>query len=382
MPGNNKHNRIIDDNYVGGVYVPLLAILTIIALATSLQSFFFMFSGPHNIFNMLRFVMSKLVFAWYYLLLAFVLQKLSRLVFSAETIKIRWYLIHIPGIAASLILHQLLIREVDALVFRGTHYSSFYQILFQNTLIWFDLSAYVFLLLIFQWMEYRKKILKNDIRYADLEMKLMNSKIRELRTKLHPGFLFKTFSTISEMLHLGRNSDANMILSLLSDFLRTTVYESDQEYIILQDELRFLNQYLAIEKIRLKGRLSISQEIEPNTLLVKVPIFFLQPIAEDLISESPGSHNCNYQLSILTSVKNEYLEIAIGNKITDLLSDYAPQNLENVKITKERMLRLYNNESFFSFDVTAGTGTEIIIKLPLNYKFQNESINFIEELAL
>ena len=382
MSDSNKHNSIYDSRYLSVLYIPLLVTLTVIALATSLQYFFFIFGGPYTFINMLRFVISKLLFAWYYLFLAFALHKLSRYVFLAEKIKIQWYLIHIPGIAASLILHQLLIREVDSFIFGGNHYPSFYQILFKNTLVWFDISAYVFLLLIFQWMEYRDKIIKNDIRFANLEMRLMNSKIRELRTKLHPVFLFKTFSTISEMISLHRNNDANRILSLLSDFLRTTVYESDREYITLRDELKFLNQYLAIEVIRLESRLCIIQEIDENTLAVHVPNFFLQPVAEELIAEPPGSADNIYNLSISSSIKNEYLEIIIQNNNPDFPDDLTLQSSENIKITKERILRLYNDKSFFTCSASESNGCRVIIKIPLNYKFQDEAITYKEEVVL
>jgi sensor histidine kinase YesM len=378
MSDSNKHNSIFDSRYLTGLYIPLLVILTVIALATSLQTFFFMFGGPYTFFNMFRFVISKLLFASYYLFLALALHELSRYVFLSDKIKLQWYLIHILGIPASLILHQLLIREVDSIVFVGYHYPSFYQILFKNTLVWFDISAYVFLLLIFQWMEYREKIIKNNIRFADLEMSLMNSKIRELRTKLHPVFLFRTFSSISEMISLHRNNDANRILSLLSDFLRTTVYESDREFIPFRNELKFLNQYLAIEKIRLEGRLCINQEIDENTMDVNVPNFFLQPVTEDLIAEPRVGDNDYYNLSVFASVTNEFLGIII--QINSPGS--ALRNSENIKITGERILRLYNNKSSFTCSSAESNGSRIMIKLPLNYKYQNEAIPFKEESVL
>ena len=131
-------------------------------------------------------------------------------------------------------------------------------------------------------LAYHRESQESAIRAANLEARLAEARLKTLEAELHPHFLFNTLHAISTLVHVQPES-ADRMISRLSDLLRITFARSGAARIPLQEELEFLQKYLEIEQTRFQDRLTVSYDIDPDTLDAEVPRMILQPIVENAI---------------------------------------------------------------------------------------------------
>lgn len=131
-------------------------------------------------------------------------------------------------------------------------------------------------------LDYYRKYRERELRAAQLEARLTRAQLQVLKMQLDPHFLFNTLNTISVLVH--RDPDAaDRMICMLSDFLRSSLASGDREQVMLEDELGFLGQYVAIQKARFGDRLAVDFDVEPAALTALVPNLVLQPLVENAI---------------------------------------------------------------------------------------------------
>jgi two-component system, LytTR family, sensor kinase len=112
-------------------------------------------------------------------------------------------------------------------------------------------------------------------REKGLVKEKLEAELKFLRNQTNPHFLFNTLNNIYALARKKSEHTADVVMKL-SKLLRFMLYESKKERIPLHDEIRMLEDYLELEKIRYNERLSIeftknvddpSQDIAPLLLL-------------------------------------------------------------------------------------------------------------------
>ena len=129
---------------------------------------------------------------------------------------------------------------------------------------------------------------QRKLKQANLEMRLVEARLKTLEAELHPHFLFNTLHAISALVHRDPES-ADRMISRLSDLLRITFDRSGEPRISLKEEIEFLQKYLEIEQTRFQDRLTVRVEIDPEALDGEVPRMILQPLVENAIKHGVGN---------------------------------------------------------------------------------------------
>jgi LytS/YehU family sensor histidine kinase len=99
---------------------------------------------------------------------------------------------------------------------------------------------------------------------------------------MQPHFLFNSLNSISALAG-SRPEEARKMIQQLSDFLRGTIKRDDQQLVTLEEELKHLELYLDIEKVRFGHRLKTVLDRDNTCLTLKLPSLLLQPIVENAI---------------------------------------------------------------------------------------------------
>lgn len=119
-----------------------------------------------------------------------------------------------------------------------------------------------------------EQVYLHEIRYRDAVMK-------QLQSQINPHFLYNCFYFITSMAKLGEN-DAIVAMSVnLGDYYRYTTRVENQ-IVSLEDELRLVNNYLSIQKLRM-NRMNYELDVPAEMLGVRVPRLLVQPIVENAI---------------------------------------------------------------------------------------------------
>src|SRR5580698_141123 len=110
---------------------------------------------------------------------------------------------------------------------------------------------------------YLERVRRQELERAEYEHALAASELQALKMQLHPHFLFNTLHGISTLIDSDGPSAKEMIVRL-SSLLRTALEHSGSDLIPLQEELKFIGEYLDLEEMRFGTRLAVTRSIDPK----------------------------------------------------------------------------------------------------------------------
>ncbi|HEX4158330.1 MAG TPA: histidine kinase [Rhizomicrobium sp.] len=113
--------------------------------------------------------------------------------------------------------------------------------------------------------------------------RIAETELRRLRAQVDPHFLFNTLNAISELGYDDPES-ADHAITTLSGLLRTSLDETRQQEISLQDELEFLGDYLSLQRLLMRDDLAASVSTDPRAAHARVPAMILQPLVENALT--------------------------------------------------------------------------------------------------
>lgn len=203
---------------------------------------------------------------------------------------------------------------------------------------------------------------ERDVQTAVLGAQLAEARLGALRMQLHPHFLFNSLNTVSVLVREKNARAASRMLELLGDILRGLLRPDRPQQIRLEEEVRFIEQYLEIELVRFPDRLHVVWSIEEGTREAFVPDMLLQPLVENAIRHGVARREEASRLEIAARVDGETLRISV----TDEGAPTEPLAGEGVGLanTRERLHTLYGGAAFLALQELPGGGTRAVIELP------------------
>jgi two-component system, LytTR family, sensor kinase len=241
--------------------------------------------------------------------------------------------------------------------------------LFNNQWIWLDFIVYFAILIGIRVVEYQHKNKLTELRFSQLQAQLAQSHLNALKSQLHPHFLFNTLNTISTLILKADDSEAERMLSLLNSFLKTTVFQNERQEITLEEELRFVKDYLEIEKVRFSDKLEVKENIARETLQAQVPNLLLQPIIENAIYHGIAPKTSNGIIQISTKKEDGQLLIYVEDNGPGLTLMKKKKSKESIglKITKERLDHLFGTDHLFELENLVSGGVRVTISIPFTH---------------
>ena len=130
--------------------------------------------------------------------------------------------------------------------------------------------------------------LRYNLRIDELESTTLQSELTFLKNQINPHFLFNMLNNANVLIK--RNpEEASKVLFKLEDLLRYQINDSSRERVSLASDIRFLNDYLNLEKIRRDNfQFTLRQEGEVDSIWIQ-PLLFI-PFVENanvLIKRNP-----------------------------------------------------------------------------------------------
>jgi signal transduction histidine kinase len=120
-------------------------------------------------------------------------------------------------------------------------------------------------------------------RALEVQVLAREAELRSLRAQIDPHFLFNCLHSISALTTADPPAARRMCL-LLGDFLRETLALGGEDRISVARELKLVERFLAVERIRFGDRLDVDIEAAPGTESELVPPLLLQPIVENAVT--------------------------------------------------------------------------------------------------
>jgi two-component system LytT family sensor kinase len=137
-------------------------------------------------------------------------------------------------------------------------------------------------------LRFLRQVQEKERQEEHLRALATEAELRALKAQINPHFLFNTLNTIAELIHADSDR-AEATVERLADMFRYVLSGSERGLVPLEEELAFLDDYLAIERVRFGDRLRVTREIAAEAMDLLVPSLVLQPLVENTLRHGLGA---------------------------------------------------------------------------------------------
>lgn len=121
----------------------------------------------------------------------------------------------------------------------------------------------------------------NDRIKSALERQNLRLELDFLKSQVNPHFLFNTLNNIQSFIVQDEKMKSIELIGRLSEFMRFSLYECDEEFISLAKEINMLDDYIALERVRCEDRVEILFNRQGNFDNADIPPKLLIPFVEN-----------------------------------------------------------------------------------------------------
>ncbi|HEX6879764.1 MAG TPA: histidine kinase [Terriglobales bacterium] len=216
---------------------------------------------------------------------------------------------------------------------------------------------------LYQGIHFYRAAMEKETKAAQLQAQLVNSELENLKSQLHPHFLFNSLNTIGMLMRENVEAASDLLVSL-GDLLRMALDRRSHET-TLQCEVEFVRKYLEIEQARFNDRLRVRIDIDEGLQSACVPSLIVQPLVENSIKHGISAYSSAGSVEISAKVVDGRLQISVQDDGPGKNGDSVPTVGIGLKNVTSRLKQLYGNDASFALTDVPGGGCEATITLPL-----------------
>ena len=127
----------------------------------------------------------------------------------------------------------------------------------------------------------------SKLRISQLKSVAIQLELEQLKKQINPHFLFNMLNNAIVLIKTD-SQEASQVLTKFKDLLNYQLNDSDGEETLLANDIRFLNDFLNLEKIR-RDRFEFEISVEGETNSVSIPPLLFIPFVENAVKHNPES---------------------------------------------------------------------------------------------
>lgn len=206
-------------------------------------------------------------------------------------------------------------------------------------------------------------LLAANSRLKHLRQQQLETELSYLKAQINPHFLFNSLNSIYALV-LKHSEDAPKAVVQLSNMMRYALDENIHQYISLNKELNFLEDYIALQSYRAHPELVFEAEIiRPSNATLRIAPMLLVPFVENAFKYGVNPEKAG-EIVLRISVDNDQvLDFYCCNKIV-LAQPVMSNSRIGLKNTMQRLESLYGNK--YTIDIVEKEEQyRVHLKLPL-----------------
>lgn len=205
------------------------------------------------------------------------------------------------------------------------------------------------------------------------QLTIKDVKYRTLQSQVNPHFLYNTLTSINALAKISKQEKISTMVEALSNLFRYSV-NNNKPLITLSHEIKILENYMAIQKIRYQSRLHYMLDIDKKYWDYLIPPFTLQPLIENSIKYGISEKRSYGLIKIICNENNDLLSIHVIDNGPGM-NPYYLDTLEESSDTNERsgiglrnidarIKMMFGEQYGLTINSKDGVGTTIIISIP------------------
>lgn len=208
-------------------------------------------------------------------------------------------------------------------------------------------SSFVLLFIwnsIYFMYHYVTKSRKQQLDTLQLEALVKSLELKTIKAHINPHFIFNALNSIRALID-ENPARARRAITELSNILRSSLQAEKGETVSLEEELKIVKDYLALENMRFEDRLRVEYEIDDDTLAQQVPPMMLQTLVENAIKHGISKQLKGGVVKIISDFTDNYHELAVQN--TGHLNGGKSHSGFGLSSTQDRLGLLYGDKAKF-----------------------------------
>jgi len=145
-----------------------------------------------------------------------------------------------------------------------------------------------------------------------LRIEKQAAELNYLKSQTNPHFLFNTLNNIYSLAR-DKNDLAPESILRLSKILRFMLYETGGDYIAIEQELKIIDDYIALEKLRYDESLRINFNYDIEDMKQALPPLLLMPLVENAFKHGASETRGRPFVDIHLSVDERQLTLTVKN---------------------------------------------------------------------
>ena len=241
-----------------------------------------------------------------------------------------------------------------------------YSAFFMRSIGWRILIGilFYFLIVAFYYLTtYYSNFHNKIVREKELRNLVTEAELKSLKFQINPHFIFNSLNSMSALTTIDPVKAQNMILKL-AEFLRYTLVNNEKQKNKLSEEIKNINLYLDIEKIRFEDKFDMVEEVSDDSKDKLVPNMILQPLFENAIKHAVYESLEKVTLRFKTFIQNEFLNIILENNY-DSNSENKHGSGIGLKNVNERLKLIYGLNNLLNVE-KSDDKFRVTIFIPLN----------------
>ncbi|WGQ07914.1 histidine kinase [Pedobacter gandavensis] len=251
------------------------------------------------------------------------------------------------------------VQRMNVCSYPFTIQAAWYQTLWAKI----GLSILALLAIGFILLLWRSKKQAEQLKAQGTLKQMVQTELKSIRSQFNPHFVFNALSSIQGLITKNDSENASKYLIEFSSLMRDSLKASTNEFVSISTEIKILENYLNLEKLRFGFNYQIESTAQIDTHAIEIPSLFLQPLVENAVKHGISSLQENGKLSVsFEKADNDMLVL-----VTDNGKGFNEQDVFNgfgLQLTKER-IKLLNqtlNDQHIEFSMKRiNNNTQIMI---------------------
>jgi LytS/YehU family sensor histidine kinase len=151
-----------------------------------------------------------------------------------------------------------------------------------------------------------------EARKKELENERLTSELRFLKAQVNPHFLFNTLNNLY-YLAFTQSPNTTEVIAKLSQMMRYMIYDSNTAEVPLEKEIEYMENYIALEKLRLNNEVPIAFDVEGDTAHVRIAPLILITFLENAFKHGVSGNTSEAWVRLKLVVEGSMLTYTVEN---------------------------------------------------------------------
>ncbi len=211
------------------------------------------------------------------------------------------------------------------------------------------------------------KSMRDERQMKELEKRTLQTELENLKHQLNPHFFMNTLNNIHALIDIDSEKAKETVIEL-SKLMRYILYDSSLPAVPLEKEIQFLNNYIALMRIRYMQQVEILVHVPEEIPNVKVPPLLFISFLENAFKHGISYQHASYvHLSI--EIKDKELHCLLVNSNFNKTEEHQHIGIGLENSRKRLQLLFGSNYTLHIEDI--GDEYHVLLIIPLENEMYN-----------